>query len=303
MAIKLFIYPHAEPHVHDAMPEFVNTIPFSARGIAEHCEIVGPHEADYFYMGQVKDTEAWKLHPNRWQFFKGNESRHILDLEGDWRDFDHPEWLAESVITTGHARIESQPRFERRFVRPVMSPLLMRLVKNPPEWKWPEVYGFWFQGQRDSRGLRVKVEQALKLADVPHEFSFNDQWGCYWGEDDERVRSYYDNMKKWAFALCPVGEGPTCRFYEACLFGRLPVLIGDYLICGESSVGIDFPPRPPTDMPVEKMVIALREISRVCSSPVAPFAPVKRYRDDVLLPYFKAPTVWLLERLEDKAHA
>lgn len=228
--IRLFIYPHAQPQLHESIPGFENTIPFSAAGRARHCEIVtDPALADYFYMGQVADKDAWQLHPNRWPYFTGNEAKHIVDCEGDYRDFDHPDWLAEAIITTGHVRLSSRAKFKRRFARPVISPLLMRLVNNPPAYTPPAERGFWFQGQMDmTHRIREKVHQAFVMAQVPGEWQWNSGWALYLSEDNPLVGDYLRKAMHWSHALCPIGEGPSVRLYEMAMLGRIPVLVGDY---------------------------------------------------------------------------
>lgn len=286
--IKLYVYPHASPHVHDSIAGFWNTVPFSAEGIATHCELTSPEQADYFYMGQIADKDAWLLHPNRFPYFECNEHRHIIDLEGDWRDQDHPDWLQNAIITTGHARLSSVAKFKRRFVRPVMSPLLMRLVKDPPDYVSPKARGFQFQGQRDSRGLREKVRVALDP--LPGYFWFNSTWGVYLNEDDPLVMEYIALALGWSLALCPVGEGPTCRLYEMAFFGRPLVLIGDYQVFAPHKAMTVLIAQIPTELPVEEMTDRLLNVYYyVRDEPLA----VLDYRDE-LLAYFKDPTAYLL---------
>jgi len=301
--IKLYVYPNAGPMLHESPGEvahgFSNTIPFSPKGIADHCELVPPEQADYFYMGQVADKDSWLLHPNRFKYFDCNEHRHIVDLEGDWRDFDHPDWLKNSIITTGHARLSSLDKFKLRFVRPVMSPLLMRLVKNLPKYEPPAKNGFQFQGQRDGKGLREKLYASLQASVMPHEFAFTNSWGCYLEENHPFVVSYLNLARKWSIALCPYGEGPTCRFYEMVFLGRMLVLIADYQVFAEHKMMTGLVVRIATDDSVNVMA------SRLCYTyqnySADEYSEVLDYRDELLV-YFKDPTAYLLNWLSERAN-
>ena len=286
---KLFVYPSANDMIHDATEGLENTIPFCKAGIEKNFDVVTePSEADYFFMGQVADKNVWQLHPNRFEFFKGNEHRHIIDLEGDWRDYEHPEWLKDSLIITGHARLDSVGVFNRRFVRPVISPLLVRLVRNRPEYELPVKRGFWFQGQRDSRGLREKVRQAVALTGLPYDYKYNDRWGVFLDSGHSLVKEYLEKACIWSHALCPVGEGPACRYYEMALLGRPAVLIGDYEVFNERSVlsAYNFPIRIRTNESLELIASKLKEIydghneANDISAAVAYGAELQRYFDD-----------------------
>jgi hypothetical protein len=296
--IKLYVYSTAQPQLHEAIAGFEDTVPFSAVGRAKHCTIVtDPAEADYFYMGQVADKDAWQLHPNRFPYYTAYQDaprRHIVDLEGDWRDFDHPAWLQQAIITTGHARLLSQPHFKRRLVRPVISPMLMRLLREAPPYSNTEQRGFWFQGQPDfTHKVREKVAEALKRAAVPGEWVWVQGWSLYKDEQDPAVQSFLTSAQKWSYALCPIGEGPSARLYETVLLGRVPVLIGDYVPALNYELDHHFS----AQADVELLASSLRLIYHS-----------DQYEDalthalgyaDLLRLYFKDPTAYLLEWLDD----
>lgn len=301
MKPKLYISSNAKPPIHESISGFENSIPMCKVGIENNFIVTtDSSQADYFWAGQVKDTEAWLLHPNRYEFFEGNESRYIFELEGDWRDRDHPDWLRDAIVVTGHARLESESKFTRRFVRPVVSPLLLRLVRDLRQYTPPEQHGFWFQGQRDSRGLRQKVWRALELAGVPHEFVFTPEWGVYLDEQHALARSYFAKAAHWSMALCPIGEGPSCRFYEMALFHRLLVLIGDYRVFAEDVLG-DGMRRLATGYTDAELGVLLAEMHRDMAKPntVDAVAGVIRYANE-LRTYFNDPTAYLLRWLGEQ---
>ena len=81
--IKLYVYPNAKPHVHDADETYYNTIPLSKEGIANHCVMTNPEDADYFYMGQLANDRWNEFKPSNFKHFFGNENKHICDIEGE----------------------------------------------------------------------------------------------------------------------------------------------------------------------------------------------------------------------------
>ena len=305
MRPKLYIYPHVRPTLHDQTPGFENAIPMTRCGIAGHFDVVtDPGAADYFWAGQIADRESWMLHPNRFPYFKGNESRTIFDLEGDWRDFDHPEWLSEAVIVTGHVRIDEfgrdRSKFKRRFARPVVSPLLLRLASQERyEEPWAE-RGFWFQGQMDfTKRYREKLNFAFQMAQVPGEYRINSSWALYADPEDELVKSYQAKARKWSYALCPIGEGPTCRLYEMALMERIPILIADYRPFGPNPNLIV---RWSAEWPVEKLAESMRELMDHGSGSfdLALQDQVRWYAIE-LRRYFSDPTGYLLEWMREKS--
>ena len=83
---KLFLYRNRRPHAHDKDPSgiYVNTVPMSEIGISEHFELSYPEDADYFYMGQFNnDASIHQYSPSSFEFFEGNEHKHICDYEGE----------------------------------------------------------------------------------------------------------------------------------------------------------------------------------------------------------------------------
>lgn len=224
--IKLFLYDHAPPHVHDSIPAYRNSVPFSEEGIAQWCELVDPKDAELFYCGQYADKDRWMLNPERFEHFKGNEHRHVFDLEGDQSQLSFLPWMRPCIITAMNA--EPNHRNWNCFVRPGCSTLLMDMVKNPRPFQPPKQVGFYFRGQRDPNGLREKVREAFLQSGVPGEWQWTDKWNAPSILSDPDVSQYEAGMKHWSFALCPAGTGQmTVRFFEACGFGRIPVVIAD----------------------------------------------------------------------------
>ena len=96
---KLYVYPHAKRHVHDDMEIYYNTVPMSEKGIKENFQLSSPDEADYFYMGQIPNDKFNQFTPAAYKYLKGNESRHIVDVEGEG-GMSIPPWIHDCVVTT-----------------------------------------------------------------------------------------------------------------------------------------------------------------------------------------------------------
>ena len=243
MGMNLFIYPHAPAPVQDSIDGFRDTTPFSADGIARHFTITDdPAKADLFWMGQHTEQKLWLLHPNRFPHFEQWPEKHVCDLEGDWYASPFPHWIKPALISTSNWNTDRMDDDWRIFPRVIMSPLLMRLVRDPPSFAPPKEKKLWFHGQRDPDGVREKVQVALEASGLPHDFRFNDQWLCYVDAADRRATDYVQAMRDNAFSLCIRGSGQnTCRFYETAAFGRLPIIISNHYGFGEPNDLI--PPR------------------------------------------------------------
>ena len=84
MKPKVYFYPGSRDPFTQEKAGYADCIPFSPQGIERWVEQTeNPDEAQFFYCGQFHDKDAWKLSPNRFEFFQGRESKHIADIEGD----------------------------------------------------------------------------------------------------------------------------------------------------------------------------------------------------------------------------
>ena len=300
--LSLFVYPHAPVPVQDSIESFRGTTPFGGDGIARHFSIVSdPEKADLFWMGQYADNKVWLLHPNRFPHFERWPERHIVDLEGDWRDAPFPEWLRPALVITSNWNTDRHGDWQRVFPRVIMSPLLMRLVRDPPPFEPPKERKFWFHGQRDPLGIREKVKTALELSGLPYDFRFNDEWLCYVGESDARAASYVQAMRDNAFSLCIRGSGQnTCRFYETACFGRIPIIVSNHYGFGEPEFGVE---RIREDEPIKEISGQLRVFNLMVSDTDA-FAQCRaiyeEYFKSMMLPYFRDPTAYFLEWARNK---
>ncbi len=229
--IKLYVYPHAIGHLHDTIPNYRNAVPFSEDGIAKHCELVGPEDAEFYYCGQFADKDRHLLTPERFKYFYRHESDHIFDLEGDHSDSPIPIAFRHSLFTAMNATEDKKDW--SLLVRPPCSMLLMDMVKNPRKIPENRQHGIVFIGKRDSRGIREKLYQEDVVDHsvyLPIYWEWTDKWNAMSSVDSPEVRHYEEEMSKWDIALCPPGEGQaTVRYYEACGLGMTPDAYGSGL--------------------------------------------------------------------------
>jgi len=240
--VRLYKYPHALPHLHDQIAGYEDSVPFSEAGIAKWCDLVGPDDAELFYCGQFNDQQRFLLSPSRFEFLAKYPARHVFDIEGDQGLYGfnrHPTFHGPAFRGAIFTAMNAEPNHRNWnvMVRPGCSMLLKDLIAHPRELKplSEAKQGFYFRGQRDPQGLREKVRKALDMADVPGFFEYNDGWNAPTPANSPIVQRYEAEMTSWTYALCPAGWGQaTQRFLEAVLLGRVPVVIGDGLLFGDS---------------------------------------------------------------------
>ena len=236
--LKLYVYPFAKSHVHDdesmhhvnGVSQYINTVPMSKIGIAEHFEIVDAKDADYFYMGQISDGSRI---PSKEEFLylEGNEEKHICDIEGDWINKTLPSYLKKCVLTINGARKEYQG--VKMFVRPTFSFLLTDLAKNKPKhnFEFKDNLCFGFKGYPDPYGVRFKMRNALFKSQLKSQIIFNQKWMAQNLPDSQETKDYIRIIENNTFSLCPMGAGfDSIRFFESCYFGRIPVIISDIFV-------------------------------------------------------------------------
>lgn len=294
--IKLFKYDFAPPHLHDATPGYEDSVPFSEAGIAKHCELVDPKDAELFYCGQWDNfmrvsLELHKPHPS-FDYFNGNEHRHVIDFEGDWIG-DFPQWTRPMIITAMNAHPEHTNW--NVMVRGGCSQLLMDMVKHPRPFTEPMKKGFFFAGQPDPHGLRQKVLEALNgLGGV--EWRWNSQWNAVTPIGESVVRKYEKDMLLHSFALCPggTGMGMTCRFFEACGLGRIPIVIADNWLFGATK---DYKPfRHGASVSIPILANFFKELYRLPPSWIEHYCrQAHEFFEDEIKPYFDDPTLYFLK--------
>ena len=212
--LKLYIYPHARSHVQDNMEDkYYNLVPLSTKGIEDHCEIVSFEEAEYYYMGQVSCGLPLP-NKNEFNYFDGNEHKHIIDFEGDWLHKSIPDWLRGSIVSVSGVKKEYEGI--KIFTRPAVSNLLLDIIRNKRKVRktCETNRRFCFKGFPDPRGIRKKTANACEIADVQRIIEFNSSWEGKAHTSSTAVLEYCKMILQNTFSLCPSGTGvDSVRFF------------------------------------------------------------------------------------------
>ena len=303
MKPKVYFYPSSrDPSLHER-DGYIDCVPFSPHGIERWIEPMDdPDQAQLFYCGQFHDKDAWKLNPNKFEFFQGRESKHAFDIEGDWRGMDIPEWLRPCLLTA--MNVPERNREWNIMARPGCSKLLVYLARESIEKSFfmPPKRQLWFRGQKDSRGLRERIIRIIERSGLSAETILNPLWGAQMQLDSSQTRDYQNNMCKSAFILCPAGEGQaTLRMYEACYHGRIPILIADCLWAWEDVTDISFAFKIMPSMSDEEIAKMLASIFATSDSELEDRCRMAAlYFEHVVRAYFRDPTLFLLTWLSKK---
>ena len=301
---NLYIYPTALKHSQDKSEKYYNTTPLSEQGIKDHFKITEPEKADYFYMGQISCGTYKEFKSSDFSFFEGNEKRHLVELEGDWLNDKAPDWLLKCTCM-GNANRTFYNK-ENFFTRPCLSTLLIHLAKNTEKIKYeltlPDTKSFGFKGQVDPYGTRIKVAQVLNAAGIPNDIEFNPGWFAQVDlkSDNNIVQGFAKKLENNIFSLCPRGAGEdTIRFYESCFFGRVPIIIGCPKIMCEDDLQDIFFYRIDPNLSNEEMA---KEFKKIHDTPLPRLHDMcrlaRKYFEEVVVEYFKDPTLMVLDFLK-----
>jgi len=308
---NLYIYPNANPHDHDKTDFCKNTIPLSEEGIKKHFNITDPDRADFFYMGQLNNDrgDLYKYKPSDFAYFKGNEDKHICDIEGEGgfeasNRSSIPVWLHNSVITTmGPLRKYSHIKY--LFTRPTFSQLLIDIVNNRnEEFTFPDEKSFGLRAFLNHK-IRAVTLYALHNGNFKKELHVNKKWEGLSQVGSTTQQDFIDTMLNNSISLCPRGSGiDSVRFFESCYYNRLPVIITDhdYILFGEDSYDTSFCYRiHKIDMKPDYLITELQKIYELPMEEIKDKASQgKKYFETIVREYFEDPTKYFIKWLEKK---
>ena len=307
--MKLYRYPQASPHNIDDGP-YRNCIPLGIDGLTQHCTIVNnPNEADYFHIGQIREDSNIKLYESdgsEFEFFKGNEHKHIVDMEGEG-GWEIPEWLRKCILTT----MGPLKRFDyyKLFTRPCFSSLMMDCLKDERVFDFPKKSGFGFRGciNHPTRQVLFEAlkEPTLNENRVRREAYMTAGW---FGPAPSRSEPHLiseELMLKHPLSLCPRGAGiASTRVWETCAYGRVPVIVSneDFYQVGEDQYDTSFMFKVIGDMSPKDMANELTTIYNTSIDELKQRGDLaKKYFNDVLKEYFKDPTLFFINWLNKNA--
>ena len=314
--VKLYIYDNAKPHEHDVNSSgmtnlLYNTVPMSEKGIRDHCIITSPEEAEYFYMGQFSQDkrEILNIKPNDYEYFRGNEAKHIMDIDGEGgfeasRRPAIPNWMKNSIITT-NGPIKKYSDIEFLFTRPTFSHLLIDIINGKSEnFDFPDKKSFGLRAFLNHK-VRAATVHALHNGDFNKELHVNRKWQGLSDLGSQTQPDFVDTMLNNSISLCPRGSGiDSVRFWESCYYNRLPVIITDYdyFLFGEDHYDLSFCYRICNINMSPKYL--LNELNKIYDTPLEDMkeraAAGKRYFETIVREYFSDPTLYFLNWLKEK---
>jgi len=236
---KIFIYNHSKGHAHDKDPVYVNTIPFSKKGVENHFETTeNPNDADFFYMGQFSEGKFNAF--DSYEFINQYPNKHVCDIEGDWLGVDLTDTdISRSLFTINGLKDRYKKNANRMFVRPTFSKNLMKLLTKKTNEHINYNRKVTFIGFNDPFNIRLNLKHGLENKyPLKTDIVITDRW--LGSSDDAFHHDRFNNqIISGTFSLCPRGAGvDSVRFLESCFHGRIPIVVSDNLCFGH-----DFPKR------------------------------------------------------------
>jgi hypothetical protein len=309
--VKLYLYPNAQPHDHDSSGFCENSVPFSKKGIEDHCVLVGPEDADYFYMGQLNNDRGDLISktPKDFKYLIGNENKHICDIEGEGgfevsNRHPIPKWLWNSVITT-MGPLKSYSHIKYLFTRPTFSHLLLDIINNKSEeFDFPENNSFGLRAFLNHKIRALLVYVLHKSPEYNKELHVNKKWEGLSNVGSNIQQEFISTMLNNSISLCPRGSGiDSVRLIESCYYNRVPVLITDYdyYMFGEDRYDTSFCYRIcEKNMDPEYLKNELDKIYNTPNEILKEKADqAKEYFETIVRNYFDDPTLYLLRWLEE----
>jgi hypothetical protein len=297
--MNLHVYPNYNPAGQDHVPEYCHHLPLNGIDLASDSRLTlcNPDEADFFYMGQFGDHQKDFFEQPRDQYYRSfpylenKPERHIFNKCGDWVYKELPEWLHSCIITTHN--IKAGYHHKNFYIYVCQSRPFISLMERKDRYGLPDNRSFGFQGYPDPFGTRVLLQQVFQSApDIESEYNLLNSAWSYADPESDIVRSYHDVFLRNAFAVCPQGGGvDSIRLFEACFFGRVPVMVSHAALPGEDYYDTSFLFKISTHLPVDAMAYRLRQIAQTPWHEMEQRGQAARaYFDAVIRPQMRDPT-------------
>lgn len=304
--IKLWRYPNAKTPIHETIPDYENVVPFCAAGRDKWVEWVSENEADFLFLGQIRQEEPNPFPINQFPALSTHPERHIVELEGDFVEMPsgHPNAFREDFPGTIRIACGAPHRWRGQtvFPRPSFSKYLIHAARNMHTiFPAASNHSMGFIGFNDQHSIRRKVASALTGL-PPAKFDFT----CGWQGTvpiGHICRTHFENrMMECSMALCPQGNGvATARFYEACFYTRCPIIIGETMLLGEDEFDVSFAPQISAWLSVEQMRETLGKLYEMPLKEAQERGQKAReYFDAIVRPYFQDPTLEFLRWMQRK---
>lgn len=128
----------------------------------------------------------------------------------------------------------------------------------------------------------------------PGEYVLTDSWNG--PAPKEQNLRYEEFMLKHIFHLCPRGAGhDSARFFESCLLGRIPIVIGDNRFFGEGKLDTSFCLQISQYLPNTLIEAQLRQFFNMSWPEIEDRCKRAQLYFESVREYFKNPTQYLLK--------
>lgn len=294
--LRLHIYPKATFRQRQSWE--VNNVPFGDSGMARHVELVGPDDAEFFYMGQFHYEETLRdgVRLERFPFLEQYPERHIADIEGDWdhRRLDPIFWKCVLMMACHSPSLPGKTIFVRAFDSPY---LILSMLDRQER--------FPFMQERTRLGFRGVIgNHWSRLLLLAYMMKWN--FPCNWidhifilGIDPSGMIDYEKFMLEFGLALSPRGVGNgSLRFYEACFYNCVPVVVSDHGVVGDDYYDTSFIWRMSLEWSEEELRSSFHRLLTASFDELRGRADAARvYFDRVVRSYYDDPTGFFLQWL------
>jgi len=199
---------------------------------------------------------------------------------------------------------EYDSKIRNLFVRPTFSKLFVNICKNRFEdLKYCLDRSFGFRGYINCNTRYNMFNNLIQKNNgtVKVDLISNNHWNGPSLVGSKIQEEYLEDLKKYAFSLCPRGSGTdSVRLLESCYYGRVPVLISDvdYLLVDHKYSDSSFIRRIIWDGKTDLAPI-LKELTNIEDCIIKEDQTKARYYfDNTLRKYMDNPTKYMLNWME-----
>jgi hypothetical protein len=307
--IKVYFYTNRGAFIQSNYDWTKDLIPFQEMKEEGWVRVYDPLDCDFYHCGQINDLNEKDYKREQFEFLDKFPEKHIFDIEGDWTGWcgrGIPEELQSCLFTINGAH-QKYSKLSFLLVRPTFSTVFLDIIRsnfvNAFSLKEKQLR-ISFVGKIGNNGTRQLMAQAL--TQLPQDsvsfISRGDFWAGHIDPDHKYANEYRREMENNLIQLCPRGEGlDSVRFYEACAYGCVPVLIGDNLVMGHDFYDLSFMYRFPSDISATDLKNELIDIYNYRLALLIDRAKrAYEYFNSVVLPYLNNPTAYFLDYIAKK---
>lgn len=315
MRINLFVYPSYNRLAQENVPEYKYHLPLNDTVLFSQGPVrlvSSPDDADFFYMGQFGDANGDYLsqpldeYLNQFPYLRNCPERHIFQKDGDWVGQEQSEWFHYEVPDFFKQCIIITHNWKRSWVAPNVyvypresRPLLSLMYRYD---EFPnEGLSMSYRSEFDNWDIGYRLTKAADYASTYIDYISKEPLSNV-EPHDTRVKEHFDHLKDHPVAICAQGNRfDSTQFFEACFFGRVPILVSEGVLPGEDMYDTSFAYQLTPALPSTIMSIQLDAIAESFTPEVmkARSKAARRYFEHIIRPQMHDPTgefIYFLQR-------